>query len=168
VAWTLTIPSPSFASSIEVVPKSSKRERREPPPKAAPAPQPKTKKQKPEQRTPAPSGSQSDERLRAEAPPPPGRFQWKPLPLIGIGASVIAGAVGTGLLIGAAGELDADQFTFDAEERDDGTIDVDITDDFRDAQRSVILKGFGGTFLVSASATMLTISLLELFRRPGR
>jgi len=162
VAWTLLLPSPCFGSSIEVLPKASEKEedapRRAPEPKKPAEPGPPAR--------PRPRPAETDARLLSEAPPP--RFRWKTLPLVGIGAAVVTGAIGTGLLIGASGELDADRFTFDAEERADGTIDVAITDDFRDAQRAVILKGFGGTFMVSASATLLTVSLLELFRQRGR
>ncbi|MEM1023606.1 MAG: hypothetical protein AAGJ19_07990 [Myxococcota bacterium] len=166
LASSLLVPSPSLASSIEVVPKqgdSKKPKRpREPSPNQTPAPN------TPPTPRPQPSAVEAASILRAETPPPPQPIELKPLPLIGIGAAVAAGAVGTGLLIGASNELDRDNFTFDAEERADGTIDVDITDDFRDAQRAVILKGFGGTFLVSVSATLLTVSLLELFQKPAR
>ena len=156
-AWPLR--GADAASTIRIVPKNEKRDPSEP--RSTERRREDPKQEAARERRPAPRA------LTAEPTPV---FQAREvLPWVGIGASIITAIVGGVLLSEAAGALDADRFTFDAEERSNGTIDVDITDEFRDAQEEVVIKGFTGTFLASTSATLLTISLVELFRaRPAK
>jgi hypothetical protein len=161
VSLTVGLPAPAVASSITVVPKSKPPTEPESPPPADPAPP-----------APAPDAAPTppkelDLELRRlptpiTEPPQPAR-RFNPWPLVGIGASAALAVVGVVFLVDASDELNRD-FTFPSEENDDGTIDVEVPPEFIDAQRNVIVNGFLGTLFLSAAASVLTLSVVELFR----
>jgi len=88
------------------------------------------------------------------------------MPLIGIGLSVAAGVAGAIFLAEAGRNLDPDNFTLETTE-EGGRVEVELTDQFVDAQNAVIGNGIAGAILVSSASAGLLASLLALTTRRG-
>lgn len=95
-------------------------------------------------------------------PPPPERPAGPPVvPLIGIGVSVLAGVIGTVLLVEAGNNLDSDNFVI--ETRGEGEdLEVELSDRFVDAQNAVIGNGIAGSVFVSSATAGLLASIMLL------
>jgi hypothetical protein len=159
-------PKPKAQSKPKPVPEA------EPGPKAAPEPAPAAEPESsagsdPPSQTPA--RSTLPPAPKATAPPPPGvrpgaapdRPKVRPWPYITLAASSVAIVAGSVLLADAASTVsDADNFEIEVEP--DG--DVEVTDRFVDAQRSVVINGLSGTLLLSTGIAGALTSVLLITR----
>lgn len=159
-------------STIQLVPKSERDQTPAEPPK----PKPEKKAAAPEKRGAEPEEPKPEEPLDLTPKPPPAALDRVPpevvrrrqgppvMPLIGIGLSVAAGIAGAIFLAEAGRNLDPDNFTLEVEGSGDD-IEVDLTDQFIDAQNAVIGNGIAGAILVSSASAGLLASILALTAR---
>lgn len=180
LALAVAMPTTARAgSTIELVPPAKKRSSEpEPPPsksKAESKSKPKSEDDAPPPR-PTPASESPPPPLDLTPKPPPAALDRVPaelearrrgppvMPWIGVGVSVAAGIAGAVFLAEAARNLDAGNYTLVVEGEGDD-LEVDLSDDFIDAQNAVIGNGIAGAILVSSASAGLLASILALTTR---
>lgn len=182
VVFTLTLPPPGARaeSTIRLVPKTESKPSEPRPSESAPEQPPSVGRERtepeddedePERPQPSPAPPAEDLDLAPKLPPAAlervpaevaaGRGKPPVMPLVGIGFSVVAGIVGTILLVEAGNNLDPDNFTIETEGEGED-LEVELSDRFIDAQNAVISNGIAGSILVSSATAGLLASILVL------